>query len=142
MSKIIGLALLGESAIVAQVAAAPEWLQAVRELGSFGLVAFVVWWYATHVAPRAQNEFLAHNKAQREDAIKSISTMTTSYLNALDTARKDYLTGAQTQRADYLAARSEDRAQLNNLSVAVASLTIAMERRSGQVEKEIQAHTK
>lgn len=135
MSRTIGMALVGETVMLAQVNT-PDWLQSVRELGSFGLVAFVVWWYATRVAPKQQAEFLAHNLAQREDAINSIKALTASYIAAIDHSREDYLEAAKRQREDYLSARSEDRAQLNNLSVGVSALTLAMERRA-QREQEI-----
>lgn len=98
------MALEAVSAIVAvmlaQLTPSGDWLQALRELGSFGLVAFIVYWYATHVAPKSEAAFLASLKQQREDHIA---------------AQKD-------ARDAYTGARNQDRVQIDRLVEVVGQL--------------------
>lgn len=78
----------------------PIWLQAIRELGSFGLVAFLVWHYTTKVAPENEKKFI----------------------DALADSRKDYLAAQKEQRLDYINTRSEDRLEQRKLSEAITDL--------------------
>lgn len=106
----------------------PSWLVLLRELGSFGLIAFIVWWYATKVAPRSEAAYLEAIKEQRQDHAHASN----AYLAAIDQQRRDYLESAKSQRTDYLSARSEDRKQLNDL---IASLSRLAEITQNHVEE-------
>lgn len=95
----------------AVVAGTEPWLPFLREIGSFGLVAFIVYWYATHVAPKSEERFLQSLKEARED-----------YLNSAAKQREDYLKSNEVQRADHTTDRNYDREQMDKIAVAMNKL--------------------
>lgn len=93
-------AWFGFLAATAELPDIPAWMQTARELGSFGLVAFLVWYYTTRVAPKNQENFIS----------------------AMHQQRGDYLAAQKEQRMDYITARAEDRLELRRLAAAIEQL--------------------
>lgn len=97
----LALLWLGFLAVTAEAPDVPAWMQTARELGSFGLVAFLVWYYTTRVAPKNQENFIS----------------------AMHQQRGDYLAAQKEQRMDYISARAEDRLELRRLAAAIEQLS-------------------
>ena len=74
----------------------PSWLQALERLGSFALIAFLIYYFVKVALPQ-----------QRQD-----------YLAATTEARKDHLASETQARGDYLAARREDHVVLMKIAEA------------------------
>ena len=116
----IGSAFLGRVllAIGETPADLPFWVTALRELGSFGLIGFIVWWYATRVAPKSEANFLT----------------------ALALQRSDYVTASSAARADFLRDRREDRDSMKALAFSMDSLAkVVLESNRQAVESNRQA---
>lgn len=70
----------------------PDWIPALERLGSFALVAFIVWHYATQVIPEMQKQYLAAIKQSHDDfllAAKEEREAIRGMQQAFEALRKD-----------------------------------------------------
>lgn len=128
------------------------WVSLIRDLGSFGVVIFLVYWGTTKIIPQLQNQYIDANAAQRKEAItaiegqrkesiiaievqrtensKSLEAQRTAYLDAIKQQRQDFLEALRLQRTEFAALRVEERAfQERNIEASEAMI------------KSIQLHT-
>jgi hypothetical protein len=92
------------------------WLQGLERLGSFGLVAFLVWYFVKHALPLQRTDYLEAQRLQREQ-----------FFQQSNAARGDFLAALAQTRADSGAQRREDRQSLGEATSAMRDLVRALE---------------
>lgn len=83
----------------------PAWIQILERLGSFALIAFLIYYFVKVALPQ-----------QRQDYLASITEHQTAYLQAAANQRADYLKANEVSRMAYFEARKEDHAVLLKLA--------------------------
>jgi hypothetical protein len=84
-----------------------DWLKTVTELGAFGLLAWLVWWWVSRAGPARDGEFLKANDQTRAEFLASIQDARRDYLESEKRLWDVHIAAQERQRQDYLAASRE-----------------------------------
>lgn len=103
----------------------PAWLQALERLGSFALVAFLVWYFVKYALPQQRQDYITANKEQREQHLAAEERLTTLENEAKRIQREHYLQASKDQRTDFLDALKQMQHKSDKLAESVDNLARA-----------------
>lgn len=138
-SRFLSFAIVGETfsawCFLAEIPVQEPFWAVLRELGSFGLVAFLIWYFVKFALPQQRNDYIGAEERQRAAYLQASESQRAQYIKASAEQRADFLAANGEMRKDFVVMRGDDRQAMRELAAEVGKLARATSSHVEQAEK-------